>query len=744
MAQHDPRQRFPLPPGRPTSRRRFLASMALAGGSVLLASCGQPVQAPSPTTARAGGAAAGATPAQAPAGGATPAAGAVVAAAAGGATPAAAATTAPAPQATVASSQLTTGEIKGVTIVDTVPSKFNEAPMLADLVKAGKLPPVEQRVPQEPLVYKPVDEIGKYGGNWRMAFTGVGDSQNMERHMHDHLLFWDAAVSKVVPHIAKSWEVQDDGKTIVVHLRKGMKWSDGQPFTADDIMFWYEDMYLNDELNPAKAAWMSINGKQGTVQKIDDTTVAFKFDSPYYAFLEELASLDVAGHMTNGKNAMGLWAPKHYMQQFHPKYTAKADLDKKVADGKFKTWVDLFRFKNNVEQNLECPTTAPWKFTSAINTPQAVAARNPYYFAVDTEGNQLPYIDKITWTLAENLEVVNLRAVAGEYDLQVRHIDINKVPVYKDNEQKQNYTVGFWQWQHGADAGFFFNQSYNGDKEIRKWITNKDFRIALSLGIDRDQLNQVFWLGLGDPGSAAPGPGSPYFLGPDSRKLHATFDAKTANAMLDKLGLDKKDSQGFRLRSDGQGVLALEVVTVGAAFVNWTGIAQMVAQHWAKNIGIKADVKELERTLRETKLANNELSISVWSNDGTDNPFTYPPHAMAYNNGSGIGPAFGDWFQSGGKKGIKPEGDIAKQQELYSQGKGVPADQRVAIGKQFLQLYVDNCWVMGTCGVSPALLGVVIKKNYMGNVPEHVVGSTPAQTPGNARPEQFYFKQIPS
>ncbi len=657
--------------------------------------------------------------------------------------PLAATPTQPAAAAAPAAPAASTAAIKMAQIVDTKPAKFSEAPLLADLVKAGKLPPVDKRLPEDVLVYKPVDEIGKYGGTWHRAFTGVADSQNIERISHDHLLFWDAGVTKVVPNVAKGWQVSDDGKTITIMLRKGMKWSDGEPFTADDIMFWYEDLYLNNDLNPSKANFMAIGGKQGTVQKVDDTTVKFVFDAPYFMFVELIASLGVAGHLTNGKNAMGLWSPKHYMKQFHPKYADQAAIDKAAKAAKFDNWVLYFKFKNDPELNPECPTTAPWKVTSPINTQQFILERNPYYFAVDTEGNQLPYIDKIILTLAENLEVVNLRAIAGEFDLQVRHIDINKVPVYKQNQAKGNYSVKFWNWAHGTDAGFFFNQNYAGDAEITKWLTNKDFRIALSLGIDRDQLNESFWLGLGDPGSAAPGPASPYYLGPESRKLNSTLDPKRANDLLDKIGLNKKDSDGIRLRTDGKGPLIIEVTTVGAAFVNWTGIGEMVGAQWAKNIGIKADVKQVERSLMQTRLANNELQVRVWSNDGSDNPFTYPNHILPFGNDSGWGPMFGTWWQSGGKSGTKPEGDPLKMLELFDQAKAVPAEKRVEIGKQIIQLYIDNMYVMGTVGISPAILGVAIVKNYMGNVPDSVVGSTPAQTPGNARPEQFYFKSIP-
>jgi peptide/nickel transport system substrate-binding protein len=543
-----------------------------------------------------------------------------------------------------------------------------------------------------------------------------------------------------VPHLAKGWEVTPDGMTWTIFLRKGTKWSDGQPFTAADIMFWYEDLYMNEELNPSRASWMAVKGKQGTVQMVDETTVRFKFEAPYYSFLEEIASLGVAGHFTRGGEAMGLYAPKHYSKQFHPKYADKAQIEAKAKEAKFDSWALYFKNRNNPKLNVECPTLAPWRPTTPINTPQMQMERNPYYFAVDSDGNQLPYIDKLTFGLAENLEVLNLRAVAGEFDLQVRHIDIAKVPVFKQNQQKGNYSIKFWQWQHGTDAGFFVNQNFDADPEIRKWLTNKDFRIALSLGMDRNQLNEVFWLGLGDPGGVAPGPLSPFYLGPEARKKHSTFDPKTANEMLDKLGLDKKDGEGFRLRADGKGRLVIEVVTVGAAFVNWTGIAQMVAEQWAKSIGIKANVQQLERSLMSTRLENNELQIRVWSNDGSDNPFTYPDHIVAIKPGSAMGPMHGKWWQSGGKVGVKPEGELLKQLELIEEGKSVPADKRIALGKQILELAVENVWVIGTVGVSPALLGVVIQSNKMGNVPESIPGSTPGQTPGHARPTTFYFK----
>src|SRR5262249_17259008 len=349
-----------------------------------------------------------------------------------------------------------------------------------------------------------------------------------------------------------------------------------------------------------------------------------------------------------GRNGGGIWAPAHYLKQFHPKYTDKAKVDQMAKDAKFDNWVLFFKNRNDVARNLDLPTTAPWRYTTAVTTTTVVGERNPYYFAVDTEGNQLPYVDKITWTLAENLEVANLRAVAGEYDLQVRHMDIAKLPAFKQNEQTGTYTVKCWKWLHGPAAGFCVNQNFEADPEIGKWLKNKDFRTALSLGFDRKQLNEIFWLGQGEPGGPAPAESVVFSPGPGSRQLNSTLDPAKANALLDGLGL-KKGADGMRQRTDGKGTLVLTVTTVGAAFVNWTGISEKVAQDWAKNIGIKANVEQVERSLHTQRLANNELQIRVWSNDGSDNPFTYPFHVLPLNDASGWGPMYGKYYTTGGK-----------------------------------------------------------------------------------------------
>jgi len=438
------------------------------------------------------------------------------------------------------------------------PAKFGEAPALAELVKAGKLPPVKERIPEEPMVVKPLHSIGKYGGTWRRAFTGPGDGENGNRIVStDKILFWDYTGTKIMPCLARDWRLSDDGKVCTIFLRKGHKWSDGHPFTADDFLFWYEDIYLNKDLQPTPDPFFMVNGKPGRLYKRDDHTVVFEFPEPNFMFVDVLAGSTTMGggqareqHMGR---TMGAYMPAHYLKQFHPKYVAKDELDRKVKAAGFDGWVSLIKSKWDWRLNTELPVLGPWKTYSPINTPVWGLERNPYYYGVDSEGNQLPYIDRISMGLAENLEVVNLRAIAGQYDFMERHTSLGKLPVFLENRSKGNYSVHLDPALNGGDAVLHTNQAYEADPEIAKWILTRDFRRALSLGIDRDQLNETFWLGVGTPGSVAPSENAPENPGPEWRKKWSVLDVKQANQLLDKIGLSKKDGEGYRLRTDEKG-----------------------------------------------------------------------------------------------------------------------------------------------------------------------------------------------
>ena len=628
------------------------------------------------------------------------------------------------------------------------PKTFKEAPMLAELVKAGKLPPVEQRLPEpaDLMVVRPLKEIGKYGGRWRRAFTGPADNENGNRIVStDKILMFDYTGNKVTPSLVKDWRQSDDGKLTAIFLRRGLKWSDGQPFTADDFLFWYEDIYQNPDLVPTPAPEFTINGKAGRLYKRDDYTVVFEFPEPYYLFVDILAGDTLIGGgqatMMARSAFMGAYAPAHYLKQFLPKYSSLEEVERKAKAAGFDSWKSNLRFRTNWTLNTELPVLGPWKTVTPINTPTWGMERNPYYWAVDTAGNQLPYIDRIGMGLAENLEVVNLRCIAGEYDLQERHVGLNKLPVYVENQKKGNYSIHLDTSQSGCDVALLVNTAYEADPEIAKWLTSRDFRRAISLGIDRDQLNEAFWLGMGTPGSAAPAEEVAISPGKEYRKKWAVLDVKQANAMLDKIGLSKKDGEGYRLRTDGKGRLRIELMTVGGQFTPDTQMAEMIKQHW-KKIGVDADVKETERGLAFTKTANAEHHAMFWTVGGSENLFLFPRHVLPVDPAEcHIGMPFARWYATGGAQGKKPTNpEMLRAFDLYRSAAGKKESERIKIAQEIWKILCEECWVIGTVGLSPARMGVRIVKNTMGNIPARQTNAQHARTPNTSHPATFFFK----
>jgi len=640
------------------------------------------------------------------------------------------------------------GELQGPTMITDPakwPTKFQEAPMLAARVKAGKLPPVESRIPAEPMVWQPLNEIGQYGGTWRRAFTGPGDVENANRiNASDKCFFWSADGSKIVPSVAKAYELSDDGKSYTMHLRKGIKWSDGAPFTADDFIFWFEDLYSNRDIVPTPIPDLQPQGKPGRIVKLDETTVRFAFDVPYYLLEEMMAGDTNIGGGQSVRQAQkltfGAYAPGHYLKQFLPKYASVDAVNARAKQEGFENWLQMLHFKKDWSLNTELPTLGPWKTVQSINNPVWLLERNPFYYAIDTAGNQLPYLDKVQLTLAENLEVINLRAMAGEYDEQERHIDISKLPVILDNQQKGNYKVHLDLGFAGADFLLQTNQSFKADAEIRKWLTNADFRRALSMGIDRDQLNETFWLGVGTPGSPVPGESIPQNPGPERRKKWSVLDLKQANAMLDKIGLAKKDSAGFRLRTDNGDRLRIQIIAV-QAFLPYPKLSEMVADQWQK-IGIQADVRELERNLAMTRVRNNEHHIYIWNNGGTELLYLFPRHAIPVDPTEAyMGPEYAMYYASGGTQGTKPDDpNILRIWELFGAAASLKTDGRNKNAQEIWKILVDQQYGIGTVGQSPAGLGVRLVSNRLGNIAARVCNAQHCRTPGNSHPETWYFK----
>ena len=420
---------------------------------------------------------------------------------------------------------------------------------------------------------------------------------------------------------------------------------------------------------------------------------------------------------------------------------SKDELDKKVKEAGLDSWVSLIKNRWEWRLNPDLPVLGPWKTVSPNNTPTWVLERNPYFYEVDTAGNQLPYLDRISMGLAENLEVLNLRAIAGQYDLQERHTAMAKIPVFLENRDRGNYDLHLDPALNGSDATLQINHAYEADPEIAKWLHNADFRRALSMGIERDQLNETFWLGIGVAGSVAPSETVPYSPGPEWRKKWSSYDPGQSNQLLDKIGLTKKDGEGYRLRTDGKGRLRLELQTSAGAFVPHTQIAEMIKEQW-KKIGIQADPKEVERSLFFTRVAGNEHQIAFWANDGSEVLYLFPRHALPVDPLEALmGTPIARWYASGGAQGKKPgDPQLLKAMELFRTAGGKRTEERYKIAQEIFKIIVDEQLSIGTVGQSPATMGVRVVSRKLGNIPSRQINAQHARTPCSSHPETFYFK----
>jgi len=626
------------------------------------------------------------------------------------------------------------------------PKQFSEAPALSELVKAGKLPPVAQRLPQEPMVIKPLRSVGKYGGTWRRGFLGPGDSENGNRvRASDKLLFWDVSGTHIVPNAAKGFETSADGRRTTLYLRKGMKWSDGAPFTADDFMFWYEDMYQNKDLIKSPAPELAVNGKQGRISKVDETTVLFEFDDPHFLFASQLAGDTQVGggqsRLQSEERELGLYAPAHYLKEFLPKYSSAEALNVKAKAAGFDNWAQVFKIKSDWRLNPDVPTISAWRMVQPINSQTWVLERNAYFWAVDISGNQLPYLDKVQLTLAENPEIINLRAIAGEYDYMERFIDLAKLPVFLENAARGKYKVHLDPGFNGSDSELKFNFAYRLDPEIQKWFANLDFRRALALGIDRDQINEAFFLGLGVTGTPIPADIIPESPGKDWRQRWATLDVAKANAMLDAIGLKKKDAEGFRLRTDNNERLRLQIDVAQTLSPTWPQQAEMIIQQW-RAIGIWADMRLFERSLFYTRVRNDQNQVVLWSNNGSESMYLYTiPVLPIYPQSSFGGAAYAQWYASNGAIGIKPtDPELLKGFDLLRTAASQPEERRTQIAQEIWKLLVDQVWSIGMVGQSPAYMGTRVVNEGLENVPTRTCISQHCRTPFSGHPEQWYYR----
>lgn len=608
-----------------------------------------------------------------------------------------------------------------------------EAPSLADRVAAGTLPPLEERLPKVPLVVTPLEAVGQYGGTWRQALVGGSDTLLERTIGYTRLVRWKPDWSGVTPDVAESYDVSEDGKVYTFHLRQGLKWSDGVPFTADDLVFWYNDILMNKEVTPAVPRWLRSGDVPVTVAKVDDYTVTFSYVEPNGMLLYYLAS-NLGSDILAG-------SPAHYLKQFHATYNP--DVAKLVAENGAASWSALLLSKVGTWlapdrwRDVARPVLDPWMLTVGYDgTSQVTAVRNPYYFKVDPEGRQLPYIDQVTYDVMGDNQAVILKATNGELDMQSSRLNgIETTLVLQQAREQGGYQLFKVQpaWSNGMLITL--NQTVKNDA-LREVFANKDFRIGLSLAINRDELNQIIYAGLSQPYQAVPRPGTRLY-DEELATQYTQFDVAAANAALDKSGFTERDADGFRLGPDGNRIaFSIDVQT---SRKDHQDSLELIKKYWAA-VGVDMQPKPMESSLAITRLGANDEEATAWIGGGGYDflGLLDPKWYFPYENFSTFGSAWGIYYQNPGDPNAEePPAWAKEQQHLYEQVLAtVSDDAKFELMKQILAITKTEFPVIGTM-LDPDNYGVV-KTNFH-NVPASMPDTSFYLNPGPTNPETFYM-----
>jgi peptide/nickel transport system substrate-binding protein len=580
--------------------------------------------------------------------------------------------------------------------------------------------PLEERLPAEPLVVEPIESIGQYGGTWRRAFRGIADFHAFGRMVYDPMLRWPRDPNDPVqPGLAKEWSFNEDGTELTLTLREGLKWSDGAPFTTADITFWWEDIELDTNITPAPHAEWVVNGEPMTVEVIDDLTIKLIFAGPNG--MAETVGLAFHGNQWPlAFERFGFFAPRHYLEQFHPKYNTE--------------YTDYATFEEKAnDYNVERPVMTAWKITEfEPGGTEMVAERNPYYWKVDPDGKQLPYIDRIHFTLVGDNEAINLMAMAGDIDMQNRGLSLSNITAFHENAEAGNYRVGLWSTANASHETFFLNQSYS-DPQYRELFQNLDFRIALSHAIDRDLINEIAYLGQATPRTTTVVDSSPYFI-EEIENVYGEFDPERTQELLDSLGLPV-GADGFRTFEDGTVIdLIIETQDTGAQL----DVVELVAENW-NAVGLRTSIKTMTRDIYWPRAIGNEVMIATWSTDRGLVPMVDPLYQFPFDERSWMGPLFGIWYKTGGAEGEEPPAYFQEVMDLYDEYRTtVDSARQVEIGKEIVRISTEQLFSIGTVGMAP--VPVVVKNNFHNVIiDQSFVADWIIMAPGTQDPSHYYF-----
>lgn len=583
-------------------------------------------------------------------------------------------------------------------------SSYQQSPMLDALVASGELPPVEERLPSEPCVIQPTDRIGTYGG----TLTGIRSEGESYAGSPAHLSLI-LPTGEYAMTLAKGWEVSDDNRSLTIYLREGARWSDGAPFTADDIVFYWNDIVLNKELTPALSPNLRIGGEPYSIVKLDDYTVRFVGREPNYGIVTLIPKVALS---------RVIQAPKHYLSRFHIDYNENAN-ELARSEG-FDNWAQLFLSKNRPilfggdgpKANPERPTLGPWQIVD-IGPDKTELERNPYFWAVDVEGNQLPYIDREVEFVVESNDSMLFRVMNGDIDFRV--ILFWDAPAVIDNEERGNYRVlTTYMGNELAWPNVTFNLATD-DPVLGPIIRDVRFRRAMSVAIDRQEILDGPWLGVGRICQTTVRDTDPLFR-EEWLTNHAQFDLDMANRLLDEMGLEWDSNEEYRLRPDGER-LQLFLITMDW---NWVPTEPMI-DHW-KRVGVEVIPSVDDWNLYVEKEQSGEFHLATWTTysqnfESEISGGGYHPSAV----GNAWAPPWGVWWDTGGEEGTEPPDWVKTYLEARDRFLTAKNEEEyLEYGTEVWQWLADYLPVIGTVGYNPFPMAV---HNRLQNVWPFNVGS---------------------
>jgi peptide/nickel transport system substrate-binding protein len=621
---------------------------------------------------------------------------------------------------------------------------FGEAPMLAERVAAGGLPPVEERLPANPAVVQNLGgEPGEYGGTLRVGFVGNNPGWGGMWYINgwDNLVIWKPDFSGVDPNIAERWEISDDVREYTFYLREGIRWSDGEPFTADDIVFYVEDILFNAELSPAGpvADWLPRDGAADfRIEKIDDHTVKLIFANPYGTFLYDIATWS-GRHLT--------FFPKHYLTQFHASYNENVD-ELVVAEEGVDNWVGLFNKKaagptddiQNFFNMPERPLLYPFVITQPLGTGTTILLeRNPYYWKVDPQGRQLPYIDNIVGTSYQDNEARTLAMLNGDLDYVKDPGDDNRIIYFDAVEAGQPLRINAAISDGGVTNTIHFNRTVDNPVKAEVFA-NKDFRIGMSHAINRQEIIDIVHFGQTVPAQASPLESSPLY----NERLtnqYLEFDRDLANDYLDRV-LPERDGDGFRLGSDGNRLSIVFSVSNNLSYgTNWVQIAELLIEHW-RAVGVEVILNSMPDTQFIDNKKDNNLELTIYTGEGGAgvNAILDPRYFVPGGYFSMYGNGWHAWFvNSTDSVQVEPPQEIKDFRAAYEEVLAQPTqEQQIAKMREVLEMAADEFW---TIGIARPVPGYQPYHARLGGMPDSWIAGWIPGVQKLKYPEQWFIRQ---